>query len=636
MKKTLLLMLLVIAVGFASCDHKPKPNTNKIDVVLVNKGQISFYNADTQTLTPFEKETDSVVNLLFDDQNHLYYNIAKNKQLSLKMLDLNQEKPEPKHCADWNTTLELAIDFMTGGVSDFYIDEKGENLFIYQLDTTTFFMRPLVYNIKSNKVRMAEDEELFNFRSNNPNCDISHCFSEGLLFYYVTPEEKYCLSDEINFETYFADDDELQELEFNPISLSPDGNSMAYTAAVYWGEGWGYYCVANLDGTMQVLLNNSNIWDKNPQWLDNSTLVYIENVEIPESDPEYDPDWINTRPSIAIFDPHENISKTISLGEVFAIRPKPLPVRKEMQQKDLENCDVAIFDKGKVTFYNSKTKEFIPYVSDDDSIVNGVFVYDYNFYYTVDIGDELYLKQVYLGEYVAPLMVTSWDLNLDDCVSETYGKVSPLVWIKAFDRVGINHNFSWDFYNFADIKFYDLMSHEKLDGWSEEENVETDLYDEDFIQFEEDLERFVTFNGNYYYVDDDQEICISDKINFKQFVSDPEYFSEPEFEILAIDPTRKLVAYVAYIEWGDLGHGPLCIASLDGKMQKAFGDTDGADLTYGWLSDGALLFVGEEPRPTDDPDYDAEWNTTKACIKIVKPDGTVDVFSHASEFVVIE
>ena len=183
------------------------------------------------------------------------------------------------------------------------------------------------------------------------------------------------------------------------------------------------------------------------------------------------------------------------------------------------------------------------------------------------------------------------------------------------------------------FRFSDFIERTKLDGWSEEEDVETDVYDEEFMQLQHDFEHFVVSDGNYYYQDGDREICISDKIHFQDYVSDPEYYSGTEFELRSIDPTRRLVAYVTYIEWGDLGHGPLCVASLDGQMQQAFKDTDAADLTYGWLSNGSLLYVGSEPRPTDDPDYDAEWNNTRPCIIIVRPDGTSSVFAHSPYFV---
>ena len=117
------------------------------------------------------------------------------------------------------------------------------------------------------------------------------------------------------------------------------------------------------------------------------------------------------------------------------------------KQGSLEGCDVAILDNGKVTFYNSTTGEYVPFVNETDSVINGVFIYGDDFYYTVSIGNRLYLKEVYMSEYVShPSMRANWGLNLDDCVSETYGKASTLEWVPAFDRIGISHNFSWDYY----------------------------------------------------------------------------------------------------------------------------------------------------------------------------------------------
>ena len=271
-----------------------------------------------------------------------------------------------------------------------------------------------------------------------------------------------------------------------------------------------------------------------------------------------------------------------------------------------------------ITFYNSQTGEFVPFVNEPDSVINGVFVNTYNFFYTVAIGDELYLKNIYMDLYSShPTMRASWDLKLDDCVSETYGKASTLVWIPAFDRVGISHNFSWDYYNFADIKFYNYYQNEKYDGWSEDEDVETDIYDEEFMKYQDDIEHFVSDEGKYFYSPEEEvEICLTDKIDFESYVSDPSYYEEPEFCFYSIDPTRTRVAYSAIIEWGDLGHGPLCMSSLDGKVQVAFEGTDAADLTWGWLPDGSLLYVGGEG------------------IIRVHPDGSEEVFSHASDFIV--
>ena len=301
----------------------------------------------------------------------------------------------------------------------------------------------------------------------------------------------------------------------------------------------------------------------------------------------------------------------------------------------LEGCDVALFDNGHVTFYNTEADKYVPFETETDSVINGVFVEGDSFYYTVKIGKELFLRRIDLnGSQPHPKQVADWGLGIDDCVSETYGKASPLMWMSAFKRVGINYDFSWDFYNFSEIKFYDYIHGKILDGWNEKEDFESDLFDEEFVQYEEDLDHFASIEDNYYYGLDDNLTCLTDKIDFKDYCYDPGYCSEPEFVFYSIDPTRKFVAFVALIEWGDLGHGPLCMASLDGEIQMAFKNTDAADLSWGWLSNGSLLYIGAEPRSTDDLEYDPDWNATKPCIRIAHPDGTDEVFAHSTDFVV--
>ena len=611
--RIVLALLVVVSLGIMGCNRHPKGQSGK-EIVVLDKGQLSFYDLKTQTLTPFEAETDSVINMVFADQDHLYYTISKDQNLSLKMVDLSQTALEPKFCADWGMTIEEALDFMYGNVMDLHLDEAGEHICFYKLDEEGLVMNNVTYDIKSGEVKELEDDETIDLYYGEKNFNHSHCYPERGQFHYVTPEGNTCLSDKIDFKIHFNEDDNLEELDFVPVVMSPDQQKLVFTAVVYDGEGWGYYCVANTDGSSQELLGDSDIWDQHPEWLLDGSLVYIGKEVVQMVTPQ-------------------NETIVIGTGHKFAARPFLTPEHKKVRQSDLEGCDVAFLDNGKVTFYNSSLDMSIPYVVEEDSVINGAFVGEDMFYYTVSIGNHLYLKRVYLGIDVEPTMVTDWELQLGDCVSETYGKAAELNWVPNLNRIGINHNFSWDFYDFSDIKFYDFESQTKLDGWVEGE-LETDDYDDRLSQTMEDFERFHAEEGNYYYTEGDREVCISDKINFREYVSDPEYFAEPEFEFYSIDPTRTNVAYAAIIEWGDLGHGPLCVASLDGKMQVAFKNTDAANLNWGWLGNGALLYVGQEPRPTDDPEYDEEWNTTKPCVKVAYPDGSEEVLSHTSSFVV--
>ena len=72
MKKTLFVLIAALALGVMSCDR----TIPHVDVVIISHGQMQFYNHATQKLTPYEAETDSVVNMAVDHNNHLYYTAA--------------------------------------------------------------------------------------------------------------------------------------------------------------------------------------------------------------------------------------------------------------------------------------------------------------------------------------------------------------------------------------------------------------------------------------------------------------------------------------------------------------------------------------------------------------------------------
>ena len=623
MKKVYLLLIAVVTLGIMGCNRDKGCN----EVAIVNGGQMSFYNPTNQQLTPFKAETDSVINLLFTDSDHLYYSVAHGQEVLLKMVDLSASKPEPKLCANWTMTLDEAIDFMYNQAWDMNLDATCENIVMYRMDHEEFTATPVVYNLKSGQVSDSVDDSYYMLYSEN-NVNRSHFLTRNHKFYYVSPEGTTCLNDKIDFSEVFPDEEERDDLDFVPLTLSPDGNNLIYSAVLYWGEGWGHYCLTSIDGTSQRLLADSDIWTHRPEWLADGSLVYMGSRE-DESGEEfaYDVQLVNMK---------DNTTIVIAEGSLFAVRPSNAPKGCLIEQGGLDGCNVALLDNGQVTFYNTQTEEFVPYVAETDSVINGVFVDDYSFYYTVKLGDQLFLKSIVLSDYEPePNMVADWELRYDQCVSETYGKASPLIWYPAFERIGINYDFSWDFYGFAEVKFFDFSTGRLINGWYEEEGEETDAYDDDFLQFEEDLEHFSNIEGNFYYTSREGMACLSDKINFKDYCYDPEYYSEPEYQFFSIDPTRKYAAYVAYIEWGDLGHGPLCVVSLDGKQQIALKGTDAADLSWGWMPNGALLYVGTEPRPADDPEYDAEYNNTKPCVRIVNPDGTDEVFAHCTDFVVM-
>ena len=56
---------------------------------------------------------------------------------------------------------------------------------------------------------------------------------------------------------------------------------------------------------------------------------------------------------------------------------------KTEKQASLKGCDMAIFENGKVTFYNSSTNTFVPFTAEKENVISGVFSDENEFYYII-------------------------------------------------------------------------------------------------------------------------------------------------------------------------------------------------------------------------------------------------------------
>lgn len=299
-----------------------------------------------------------------------------------------------------------------------------------------------------------------------------------------------------------------------------------------------------------------------------------------------------------------------------------------VNQGSLEGCDMAIFENGKVTFYNSTTNTFIPFVAEKEYITSGAISKDQAFYYTVLKGDKLYLKQINLVENPEkPVQLTDWGLKKSDCYAESLGEFSPMCCYGVSPVIGIGYGVfedSGDVYAFLDTKFYNAKSNKlgEEDEVSEEDDFDVDAaeryqYEDNFVivreevEVDEEEEEYMNGMKNYFfYVTEEDSVCLSDQIDFADFY-------EAEFELLSISPSHECIAYGAPTSWGFAGtpSGPLCFATLDGKVQKALDNTDFANICYGWLSNGKLAYSDMEG------------------IKTVSSDGTVTLISPSHVFV---
>ena len=292
----------------------------------------------------------------------------------------------------------------------------------------------------------------------------------------------------------------------------------------------------------------------------------------------------------------------------------------------LRQCDMAIFEDGKVTFYNSATNTFVPFTAEKDYVLTGVFLYEDEFCYTVSVNDELYLKKIDLSaDAPAPVQLVDWGLKLSDCYNESCEKCAPMVFYSDVLMVGIEYNLDEMCWGFQDVRYYLLEEETKSDGWPEgvddgflasqaftngvhffdlppeKAGEETRFYYSPYdvgIYSEEEVRSVEEVRANL--------VCLSDKINFYEGkYADCE--GEPQFEFIGCSPESDCAAYEAIMEFGTR----LCFATLDGKVQKLLA----SDASCGWLGNNKLAFSDDEG------------------IKTVASDGTITKLSSGKRLV---
>ena len=477
MKKILLLLVILMTVGFIGCNPSPKMDFGKVDVVILKHGQMQFYNHETQKMVPYEAEADSVVNIAFDHNNHLYYTAACQQDIKLKMLDLTVRHPKPTLCADWQMTLnQITDDMWNTGACALYIDKDCNRLYILNQSPYQEAIEVEYYNVGSGKAGTMSGSEYWENYDGDPRFESDQFYNADGKLYYVTPEGKVALTDKMDLMSLFDIEDCAEYMHYYPMDLSPDGKQIVIKANCELGElDYGYHCVATLDGQHQRILTDSDLQSFYPEWLSDGSLVYVGSEPRPKDDPDYDEEWNNTRHCIKILAPDGTVSVTVSDAEEYYFNPLTAPVQPiQAEQAPLEGFDKAVINNGKVTFYNSTTDESLPFDAEKYPVINGVFD-DYAYYYTVVIGDELYLKEIDVAGYSAtPMMYGDWGLKLSDCYSEECGKTASM---EQFETImdsyayavltKMEYGLDEGSCAFKSSRFFNGYSHTTTDSWPE-------------------------------------------------------------------------------------------------------------------------------------------------------------------------
>ena len=328
MKKAFFFLFAATVFGLTGC-HNGDKNTNTFancDIAMLDKGKIVFYDAQSKKCHPYTAENDSVVNAVYADENTLYYTVSSMGNLQLKRLDLQQKDPKPVFCTNWNLTLDDCLDEVRGQTSTLLLSDDGRYIGI----STDFAWD--VYGLTGIMLYEPETGNLFEYDyedEKTANLDFykdkigyrSFDTAEGELYFYNTAGEN-CLTDQIDFSSYFnADPEDLEDMDYYAISFAPVGDWVLFSASVPWGDfGIGPYCISTWDGEQQMILEGTDIWDREPEWLEDGSLVFISTEQMPETSPEYEnyPDGL--KPCIRLMTPN-GTHRIISYATDFVAKP---------------------------------------------------------------------------------------------------------------------------------------------------------------------------------------------------------------------------------------------------------------------------------------------------------------------------
>ena len=337
--KRSIFFIAALALMMLSCDQQKTPDTptqskllSNYDMVILEAGQLVFYNNASGERLPFTAETDSVVNAVYDSHNTLYYSESRNKALSLKCLKLAEQDPKPIELADWNLTLDDCVTFiyplgnmlLNGDESEVAI--QSNPIALYKI-----FGDMVVYNTKTKTViketETSFDEETGDMEYNEiefvaksmPEVEegLFEAGEKGSLYYVGGSDGRVCLTDKLDFPAMFAKTPEELEDEAVvtvPKSLNPQGTKLMFCTIIPDGIfTHGPYNVANLDGSNQCTLK-TDIEFGMPTWLKDGSLVFVRFDGGP------DDDYALKKLHLSIMNPDGAI-KDLSASMNYAVKP---------------------------------------------------------------------------------------------------------------------------------------------------------------------------------------------------------------------------------------------------------------------------------------------------------------------------
>ena len=246
-------------------------------------GQLYFHSLDEGKKVKFSEETDDILNFTFNPEgNILYYSVERDSSLWLKLADISESTITPEWLVDWGLMKNEFISETYGGLSPLYY-YKGELISRFNFSWDSYdFNKMAIYSIANKKITQKGFDYGFILKisgelSSNKAEQYFQTIDENL--YYTRNNKKVCLSDKLDFGVLRSkgNEDYWEETDFNSFMFSPDETKILYGTMIEAGDlGHGPYSIANKDGSNQMILPQTDISDKNPVWLKNNKIAFID------------------------------------------------------------------------------------------------------------------------------------------------------------------------------------------------------------------------------------------------------------------------------------------------------------------------------------------------------------------------
>ena len=261
---------------------------------------------------------------------------------------------------------------------------------------------------------------------------------------------------------------------------------------------------------------------------------------------------------------------------------------------DYTQYPLAYLIEGVLYFHNFENNEKVKFVEEPEAIFN--FTFDTEgktLYYNVERDSSLWLKSADISEsQVTPRWVADWKLKKDDCITDTYGEISPLLYHKG--ELLMEHGFIWDYYDFRKFDIYSIAGKEKKSLEKESggrflEKFIVELPDNKADQY------FKTTKQQLYYTRNNAKVCLTDKLDFEALKGEGEGWVKTEFYFFTFSPDETKILFGALMAFGDLPHGPYCIANADGSRQLIIEESSIAyKRNPAWLKNNTVAFTDTE------------------------------------------